>query len=126
MTWDGPLGCDRSLASQEGEHRRGLTQAMRLRAQLPGDQWIKEDFMNRCEICGNEYDKTMEIVVNGISHYFDCFECAIHAIAPRCGHCGCKIIGHGIEANGTFYCCAHCAHMSGATTAVDNVAHAST
>ena len=53
--------------------------------------------MTRCEVCGNEYDKTLEVVVNGVSHYFDCFECAIHALAPECEHCGCKIIGHGVE-----------------------------
>ena len=53
-----------------------------------------------CEVCGNEYDKPLEIVTNGISHYFDCFECAIHALAPRCEHCGCRIIGHGHEAGG--------------------------
>ena len=28
--------------------------------------------------------------------------------------------GHGIEANGTFYCCAHCAHRKGATEIVDH------
>jgi len=37
-----------------------------------------------CECCGNEYDKAIEIVVNGISHYYDCFECAIHMLAPKC------------------------------------------
>jgi hypothetical protein len=41
---------------------------------------------------------------------FDSFECAIHALAPTCEYCGVKVIGHGIEANGSFYCCAHCAH----------------
>ena len=59
--------------------------------------------MTRCEVCGNDYDKTIEIVVNGVSRYFDCFECAIHALAPECEHCGCKIIGHGVEAAGTFF-----------------------
>ena len=24
---------------------------------------------------------------------FDSFECAIHALAPRCSHCACRIIG---------------------------------
>jgi hypothetical protein len=24
----------------------------------------------------------------------------IHAIAPTCTHCGCRIIGHGVEAGG--------------------------
>ena len=45
---------------------------------------------------------------------FDSFECAIHAMAPTCAHCGCKIVGHGVEAGGAVYCCAHCAdHRSG-------------
>ena len=67
----------------------------------------------QCEVCGNEYDKPMEIVVNGISHYYDCFECAIHALAPKCTHCGCQIIGHGMEVEGIFFCCAHCASEHG-------------
>jgi hypothetical protein len=70
--------------------------------------------MATCEVCGNEYDKTMEIsVAGGETHVFDSFECAIHAIAPRCAHCGCTIIGHGLEAGGAMYCCAHCARHSG-------------
>ena len=78
----------------------------------------------RCEVCGNVYDKSFEIRVGGTSHIFDSFECAIHKLAPVCDHCGCKIIGHGIEANGTFYCCAHCAHAQGATAVRDNADHA--
>jgi hypothetical protein len=72
-----------------------------------------------CECCGNEYDKPIEIVVNGISHYFDCFECAIHTLAPKCSHCGCRIIGHGVEAGGSFFCCAHCAEKQGVSEMVD-------
>src|SRR2546423_1890532 len=72
-----------------------------------------------CESCGNEYDKPMEIVMNGISHYFDSFECAIEKMAPRCGHCGCRIIGHGAEAGGTMFCCAHCASKAGVTSVKD-------
>jgi hypothetical protein len=41
---------------------------------------------------------------------FDSFECAIHAMAPVCEHCGCKIVGHGVQAGGRFFCCAHCAN----------------
>jgi len=67
----------------------------------------------RCEVCGNDYDKPLEVVVAGISHYFDSFECAIQALAPQCGHCNCKIIGHGVEAGGQFFCCASCAHHEG-------------
>jgi hypothetical protein len=69
--------------------------------------------MATCELCGNEYDKTMEITLAGASHTFDSFECAIHVLAPRCAHCGCAIIGHGLEAGGSTYCCAHCAREQG-------------
>jgi len=75
--------------------------------------------LQTCEVCGNEYDKPLEIVVNGISHYFDSFECAIHTLAPKCSHCQCRIIGHGVEAGGTMFCCAHCAQHAGVTTIKD-------
>lgn len=67
----------------------------------------------KCEVCGNEYDKAFEIIQAGSTHVFDSFECAIHALAPVCSHCDCRIIGHGLEANGRFYCCASCAKRSG-------------
>ena len=66
-----------------------------------------------CETCGNDYDKAFQVIQSGKAHMFDSFECAIHALAPTCAHCGCRIIGHGMEANGAFYCCAHCAEMHG-------------
>jgi 3-hydroxyisobutyrate dehydrogenase-like beta-hydroxyacid dehydrogenase len=69
--------------------------------------------MARCEVCGNEYDKTMEVSVGGETHVFDSFECAIHALAPQCEHCGCRIVGHGVEAADAFYCCANCASLAG-------------
>lgn len=69
--------------------------------------------MPRCETCGNDYDKAFELVMNGKSHIFDSFECAINKLAPVCSHCSCKIIGHGVEARGSMFCCAHCAHESG-------------
>jgi hypothetical protein len=76
--------------------------------------------MARCEVCGNEYDKTIEVKVAGEAHVFDSFECAIHALAPQCDHCGCRIIGHGVESNGSFFCCAACAREEvGATTLQD-------
>jgi hypothetical protein len=78
--------------------------------------------MARCEVCGNDYDKPMEIAVaGGTARTFDSFECAIHALAPRCAHCGCTIIGHGHEAGGSMYCCAHCAHEAGHTELADRV-----
>jgi hypothetical protein len=72
-----------------------------------------------CELCGNEYDKTMDITVGGKSHTFDSFECAIHVLAPACPHCDCRIVGHGVEAGGRIFCCAHCARESGATGVAD-------
>jgi hypothetical protein len=69
--------------------------------------------MAECEVCGNDYDKPLEITTAGERHVFDSFECAIHRLAPHCEHCGCVVIGHGHEANGHFYCCAHCAASEG-------------
>jgi hydroxyacylglutathione hydrolase len=77
--------------------------------------------MAQCEVCRNEYDKTMEITREGETHTFDSFECAIHAIAPACEHCGCRIIGHGIEAGAAMFCCAHCAEMEGIEGARDRI-----
>lgn len=77
--------------------------------------------MARCEVCGNDYDKPLEIMLGGQSHVFDSFECAIHGLAPRCGHCECRIVGHGIEAEGSFYCCAHCADEAGVVGVRDRV-----
>ena len=70
--------------------------------------------MARCETCGNDYDKAFEVTVAGTAHTFDSFECAIHALAPTCRHCGCRIIGHGVEQAGVIYCCANCASHEGA------------
>jgi hypothetical protein len=69
--------------------------------------------MAGCENCGNDYDKAFEVTMEGKSHTFDSFECAINMLAPACGHCGTKIIGHGLEAGGSFYCCDHCAEKAG-------------
>ena len=77
--------------------------------------------MAQCETCGNEYDKAFEIILQGRSHVFDSFECAIHSLAPNCAHRGCKVIGHGIENRGTFYCCAHCANQAGVREVADRV-----
>jgi hypothetical protein len=69
--------------------------------------------MRACETCGNEYDKAFQVVMGDEKHVFDSFECAIQALAPTCDECGCRIIGHGVEAEGTMYCCAHCAERAG-------------
>jgi hypothetical protein len=69
--------------------------------------------MSVCETCGNDYDKAFDVVMNGKSHTFDSFECAIHALAPTCSHCGCRIVGHGLEDDGTYFCCDSCAEKAG-------------
>ncbi|HXF71227.1 MAG TPA: hypothetical protein VNO79_01285 [Actinomycetota bacterium] len=63
-----------------------------------------------CSMCGNDYDKAFEVrMPGGAGGTFDSFECAISALAPRCEHCGCAVIGHGVEADGAIFCCASCA-----------------
>ncbi|AUX44469.1 hypothetical protein SOCE26_059330 [Sorangium cellulosum] len=78
--------------------------------------------MTTCDCCGNTYDKAFQIMVAGTTYTFDCFECAIHKLAPVCARCACRIVGHGIEAGGAFYCCAHCAKQDGVQGAIDRVA----
>lgn len=75
--------------------------------------------MNRCEVCGNDYDKAFTVISAGVEHVFDSFECAVHRLAPICEHCGCKVIGHGVEVDERFFCCAHCARSTGATVVRD-------
>ena len=66
-----------------------------------------------CEVCGNDYQMSFEVrVVSGDVHMFDSFECAVQRLAPICEHCQCRIIGHGVDVEGRFYCCAHCARSS--------------
>jgi hypothetical protein len=77
--------------------------------------------MTTCEVCGNEYDKAFEVIASGESHVFDSFECAIHALAPTCAQCGCRVVGHGVEARGNYYCGAHCARRSGVSGVDDRV-----
>ena len=69
--------------------------------------------MLKCEGCGNEYDKTFQVVMDGKTRVFDSFECAIHTLAPSCAHCGVRIVGHGLEKRGRMFCCDHCAEREG-------------
>lgn len=75
--------------------------------------------MARCDLCGNEYDKAFSVSMAGQTYTFDSFECAIQKLAPSCPHCGCRIIGHGVEQDDVIYCCAHCASQEGATGLTD-------
>ncbi len=76
-----------------------------------------------CETCGNDYDKAFHISMkDGSTHTFDSFECAIHALAPTCKHCGCRIVGHGVEKGGAMFCCASCAQNEGVRELRDRAA----
>ena len=69
--------------------------------------------MAKCEVCGNDYYLSFEVIAAGERHVFDSFECAIHRLAPVCAHCGCKVIGHGVEGKNEIFCCATCAGLGG-------------
>ncbi|WP_277210937.1 hypothetical protein [Isoptericola croceus] len=73
--------------------------------------------MATCDMCGNDYAQTFTITkADGASGVYDSFECASHAMAPRCAHCGCMVLGHGVDVDDETFCCSHCAR---ATTGVD-------
>ena len=78
--------------------------------------------MAKCDVCGNDYDKSFQVTKGGKTYTFDSFECAIHACAPQCSHCGCRIVGHGVEKGSKIYCCASCAQMDGVKELRDRAA----
>jgi hypothetical protein len=63
----------------------------------------------------------LEIRVGSASHWFDSFECAIFAMAPRCAKCGIPIVGHGVEVESTIYCCANCSRAAGESGVRDSI-----
>lgn len=68
-----------------------------------------------CDVCGNDYDRTFTITRGDTTGTYDSLECAVHVWAPTCAACGCRILGHGIDAGSDVYCCDHCAqHASDA------------
>ncbi|MFO1341348.1 MAG: hypothetical protein U1F53_24545 [Burkholderiaceae bacterium] len=76
-----------------------------------------------CSVCGNDYARAFQVTcADGTCYTFDSLECAAHQIAPSCAHCGCRILGHGIEATKAMYCCASCARHAEGAKAVDHVA----
>lgn len=77
--------------------------------------------MQKCESCGNEYARLFKVEMDGETHAFDSFECAINALAPRCKHCQTRIIGHGVEVGPLIYCCAQCAKHDGVEGLTDHI-----
>ncbi len=76
--------------------------------------------MKPCATCGNDYAKSFAVTWAGEVYTFDSLECAIHMLAPTCSECGCRILGHGLEAGERVFCCAHCARAQGVTGLVDH------
>lgn len=76
--------------------------------------------MERCDKCGNAYEKSFHVIMGGKQYTFDSFECAIGMLAPVCDSCGTQIIGHGLENGDEFYCCAGCARQHGITQLRDH------
>lgn len=69
--------------------------------------------MSLCEFCGNHAQETFQITIHDRIHEFDCFQCAIQALAPTCSSCSCRILGQGVRDGGLFYCGPHCLKMAG-------------
>lgn len=64
-----------------------------------------------CEVCGKGEEGCFEVLLGCERHIFDSFECAMHAMTPKCGFCGCQVLGHGVQDGGTFYCSYLCANL---------------
>lgn len=77
--------------------------------------------LEKCENCGNQYDKSFKVIMHDREYIFDCFECAINSLAPFCEHCDSRIIGHGVEAFNKMYCCGHCAKEDNHPEIVDRI-----
>ncbi|WP_026184488.1 hypothetical protein [Salinispora vitiensis] len=76
--------------------------------------------MARCDVCGNDYKMPFQVhMANGDVHTFDSLECANHKLAMNCEHCQVRIVGHGIEVSGRFYCGTHCARTEEGSLAAD-------
>jgi hypothetical protein len=100
------------LQKKRGSDTMGTLIAARQSSRHSGGHEVP---MARCDSCGNDYDKSFEVTMRGETHTFDSFECAIHKLAPKCSHCGMRIIGHGLEKSGRIFCCDHCAEAQGVT-----------
>ncbi|MGV8847899.1 hypothetical protein, partial [Tessaracoccus sp.] len=65
-----------------------------------------------CDTCGTDDDNAFTMTRGSDTATFDSFECAIHAMAPRCPQCGCLILGHGVNRDDALYCCEHCSRQT--------------
>ena len=78
--------------------------------------------MAKCDVCGNNYDKSFEVRMAGKTYTFDSFECAIHRAGA--GVRTLRMQDHRARrwrAEGRMFCCATCAEHSGVPEMVDRV-----
>ena len=69
--------------------------------------------MERCDVCGNSDANAFRVIrADGSGGVFDCLQCAIERIAPRCSRCGYRILGHVVGCSGVIFCCEYCARES--------------
>lgn len=66
-----------------------------------------------CEVCGKNRERCFEVHLGGEKHVFDSFECAMRGLIPRCGLCGCVILGPGVHTDDGLHCSSMCASLSG-------------
>jgi hypothetical protein len=77
--------------------------------------------MAQCEVCSNKYDKGLEVMLPGRDIRLTALS-ARSGDGPACEHCGCNVIGYGIEVSGRFFCCAHCAKAATSAHVKDRAA----
>ncbi|MFC7876635.1 hypothetical protein [Isoptericola sp. NPDC057391] len=76
-----------------------------------------------CDTCGNDYARAFTLTTHdGTTGVYDSFECAAHAVAPRCAHCGCTVLGHGVDVGEETFCCSHCARTATGADLTDSTA----
>jgi len=76
--------------------------------------------MATCEACGNDYDKAFQVVMT-TKRARSIVSSAQFCTGADVQHCGTRIVGHGPEKDGAYYCCDHCAQKEGVTNLRDRV-----
>lgn len=71
--------------------------------------------MAKCGACGNDHDRTFQVLSQIQTRTFDSFQGAIHRLAPACTCCGLRIVGQGLEKDGRIYCGGLCADRGAVT-----------
>jgi hypothetical protein len=49
--------------------------------------------MALCQTCGNEYDKSLQVILGGEKHPSTVSSAQSSRLAPACAHCQCRIVG---------------------------------